>query len=143
MAKYRSGQQVRIDFTVPDANGDNTTGLTFSLVTFTVDGVKTTSGAEYTSISITEDASGDFYSFLFTPDDDSVAYYMVTLAADDSPATVFEEVLEPDWAWLMLYGDNEHDTTSPETTTYKKPGGGTLKEFTLTRTGNVISREGV
>ena len=142
MAKYRSGQQVRIDFTVPQADGTNDTGLTWTVQVFTKDGTKVTAGTEFASISITEDASNDFYSFLFTPASDSVSYYVVTLKADDTPATVFEENFEPDWAWLMLYGDNEHDTTSPETTTYKKPDGTTLKEFNLARTGNVISRTG-
>ena len=140
MAKYYPGEQHEIYFTVPDLTGANTTGLTWSLDLFVKDGTKLTSGAEYSSVSCVA-VGNDFYRLRFTPDDDSTSVYTIALTSDAATPDYFEEIYELDRERVYLEADMDHDTSTPESVTYKLPGGATLSEFQLSRTGTVLSRE--
>ena len=140
MAIYYPGDQHEISFTNPDAAGDNVTGLTWTLKVFIKDNVKVTSGTEYSSITCVA-VGNDFYRVRFTPDDDSTSVYVIAFVSDAVVPDYFEEIYEPDWEKIYLEADMEHDTTSPETVIYLLPGGATLSEFQLSRTGTVLSRE--
>jgi len=107
------------------------------------DGVAVTAGDEYTSISVTENAD-EYYELKFTPDIDSTSVYMVTALSDAAIPDLFEDRLEPDFAWLMLEGEQVHDYTdeSLPTVTYYMPDGTTvLRKYKLVRTGLTERRD--
>ncbi len=140
MSRYYPGEQHEIYFTVPDATGANTTGLTWTVDLFVKDGVKVTAGAEYTSIACVA-VGNNFYRLRFTPDDDSTSRYSITLTSDASIPDFFEEIYEVDLERVYFEADMEHDTSTPESITYTLPGGATLSVFQLTRVGTVLIRE--
>jgi len=140
MAQYIPGTQHRLSFTVSDRNGGEVTGLTWTLTLFVKDGAKVTSGDEYDSISVVEDANG-FYEAIFTAGSNSTSEYMLKLVSDADPADVFEEVYTPNWTYLVLFATMvDNRGTDPQTITYKLPGGNTLKQFEMTRSGNTVTR---
>ena len=140
MSRYYPGEQKEIYFTVPDTNGDNTSGLLWSVKLFVKDGAAVGSGTEYTSISCVAVGSA-FYRIRFTPDVDSTSVYTLSFLSDAGTPDYFEEIFEVDWEKLYLEADMDHDTATPESVTYKLPGGATLSVFNLTRVGTVLSRE--
>jgi len=140
MAKYYPGTQHEISFTNPDSNGDNVTGLTWTVKAFIKDGVKVTSGTEFTSITCVA-VGNDFYRLRFTPGSNSTSTYVIALVSDAAIPDYFEEIYEPDWERIYFESDMDHDTSTPESVTYKLPGGGTISVFQLSRVGTVLSRE--
>lgn len=64
---YMPGEQAILTFPVPDGSGDNITGLSWTTKAITKDGARLTSGAEYSSFSISEHVSNEFYAAVFTP----------------------------------------------------------------------------
>ena len=139
---YRPGQEINITFTIRDETGAHIAGLSWSIL-FVKDGVAVTAGDEYTSISVTENAD-EYYELKFTPDIDSTSVYMVTALSDAAIPDLFEDRLEPDFAWLMLEGEQVHDYTdeSLPTVTYYMPDGTTvLRKYKLVRTGLTERRD--
>lgn len=92
MLTYTPGVAVKAEFTVPDANGDNVAGLTWTLALFK-DGVQVTSGTEFDGLSIEGIGSPPTgYLMTFTPLYDG-STYLVRGTSD--LGDVWEERLEP------------------------------------------------
>jgi len=143
MAQYIPGTEHRLTFTVSNRTGGEVTGLTWTLTLFVKDGTKVTSGDEFNSISVVEDANG-FYEALFTADENSTSEYMLKLVSDADPADVFEEVYTPNWTYIVLFANMvDNRGADPQTITYKLPGGDTLKQFQMTRSESTVLRTGV
>lgn len=142
---YFPGEVARYTFTVPDADGDNVSGLTWSLLALAKDNQRLTSGAEFTSFSITEHASGLFYIAAFTPAQASSSQFGIFAKSDADPEDYFELHLEPDWGRIVLLAEKiEHLLTSPEQVKFYMPDGTTLiKTFNMTQVGNTETRTGV
>lgn len=140
MAKYYPGEQHVISFTVPDIDGNNTSGLTWTVKLFTKDGAKVTSGAEYASIACSN-VGTDFYKIVFTPDDDSTSDYTIVVISNATVPDYFEEQYEPLWDRVYFEADMTHDETDPEEVSYKLPGGAVLSQFQLDRVPPILTRE--
>lgn len=143
--QYMPGTQIKFSFVVPDGNGDNTTGLTFSLTSYSKDGTRVTAGAEYTSIVFAEDASGEFYTCTFTPGNAAAPLHAIFAKSNAAVPDTFQLNLEPDWARIVLLAEKqEHILGSPEQIKYYMPDGTTLiRTFNMSQTGAVETREGV
>lgn len=140
---YFPGELVRVPFTVPDPSGANTPGMNWSLSLLLRDGVPVTEGEEFDSVSVAA-IGGNAYELRFTPAADSMATYLVTVLSDGDPIEVFEEIFEPDRAWLFLSGMMVRERgVSPETVEVKGPDGTVLKKFRYRREGTQEIREEV
>jgi len=92
MLTYAPGVEVKAEFTVPDENGVNVAGLTWTLALFK-DGVQVTSGTEFDTLSIEGIGSPPTgYLMSFTPLYDGATYLV---RGTSSAADVWEERLEP------------------------------------------------
>jgi hypothetical protein len=135
---YRpNGVQIRVPFTVPELDGSNNTGLSWTVQLLTKNGTPLTSGTEYDSISVAEHSGDKFYELLFTPEKGSTAVYLITMISDNPDvADVFECLFEPDYSWLLLYAKMVRDLgASPETLEFLKPDGSRLVKYKVYREG--------
>lgn len=141
---YFPGEEANLSFVVPDANGDNITGLTFTVVAITKDDQRIVAGAEYTSFAIVEHVSNDFYQAVFTPNSNTSAIFNIFAKSDAAVADSFQWTLEPDWSRIVLLCEKmEHVLGSPETVTYYMPDGSTIiRTFNMSRSGTLETREG-
>lgn len=141
---YTPGSNVEVQFTVDDTSGLNTTGLAWTVALFTVDDTKLTSGTEFTSITVTEDVSTEWYTLNFTPDSNSISRYFIKITSDAAIADVFLENFIPELGIIssMLTGKMVHDIgVEPETITFYRPDGLTiLKKFSLVKSGTTDTR---
>ena len=107
MLTFAPGRQVVAEFSVPDANGDNVAGLTWTLRLFK-DGAEVTSGTEFDSLSIDGIGSPPTgYAMSFTPITDGSTYMV---RGKSSQGDVWEERLEPQT--LVAEGAPSYDQRS-------------------------------
>ena len=141
---YMPGEQAVLTFPVPDANGDNVTGLSWTTKAITKDATRIVSGTEFSSFSISEHVSTEFYVAVFTPASSSSAVFGISAKSDAAVPDVLLWTLEPDWARIVLLAEKmEHTLGSPETVTYYMPDGSTIiRAFNMSRVGTLETREG-
>jgi len=137
------GQQAIFTFTVPDGDGNNISGLSWTVLAISKDNQRLTSGSEFTSFSIVEHVSGLFYLAVFTPLSSSSSIYMISAKSDATVPDYFELHLEPDWANIVLLAQKiEHVLGNPELVRYYMPDGVTIaKTYTMTQAGSLETRE--
>jgi hypothetical protein len=141
---YIPGDSLVYTFRVPDADGNNISGLTWTKKVLTKGVLRITSGDVWDNWSIAEHVSNEYYGLSFIPAIDEAPIYMVAAISDAAVPDTFELHLEPDWAKIILLAEKiEHGTGTPETVSYYMPDGTTLiRTFNMTTVGATESRDG-